>query len=342
MGPRCERILSWPHVCDGCPRLPSCGKPKISYSAHRAQALADSRKSFPRKGVCCTLAQISEMDALVTPLIRKGQSPAAIWAEHADELPVSPRTYYRYLERDLTEAIALELARKVRRRPRRTRAPRTRDRVDRSTRTYADFCALPKEERMAAWQGDTVEGRERDVQRLLTLELPRIRFQPCLLLEDGTSEQVVSALDALERLIGSPEGFEAAIPILLVDRGREFDDWAGMERSCLVKGVGRCRVFYTDPERADQKGACERNHSELRRILPKGRTDFDALTPRDVALVCSHVNSYPRPSLGGARPIELAALMLPEALTVGIGLHKVPADEVTMRPELVPHAIQRQ
>lgn len=344
-GPRCARILSWPHTCDGCASAAVCGKPAIHYRAYLAQAAADSRKSAPRSGICCSTEEIGRMNALVTPLIRKGQSPAAIWAEHAGELPVSPRTYYRYMERGLTDAIALDLPRKVRRKRRREerggRPAPGRERIDRTGRTYGDFCALTEQEILSAWQIDTVEGRACDSQRLLTLELPRILFQPCLLLSTGSADEVVAALDSVERLIGSPGEFERAMPILLADRGREFDDWEGMERSCLVGGARRCRVFYTDPERADQKGACERNHSELRRILPKGRADFDALTPRDAALIGSHVNCYPRPSLGGARPFDLAEIILPEALTAGIGLFRVEPDEVTMRPELVPGAFGR-
>ena len=42
--------------------------------------------------------------------------------------------------------------------------------------------------------------------------------------------------------MGSREAFERVFGVLLVDRGVEFDDWAGMERSCLEVGARRCRV----------------------------------------------------------------------------------------------------
>lgn len=51
---------------------------------------------------------------------------------------------------------------------------------------------------------------------------------------------------------------------VLTDRGPEFSDVAGMERD------GRCSVYFADPMRSDQKGACEKNHIELRKIVPKG------------------------------------------------------------------------
>ncbi len=88
-----------------------------------------------------------------------------------------------------------------------------------------------------------------------------------------------------------------------------------------------------DPMKPSQKGACEKNHEHLRRILPKG-TDFSALTEEDVALVCSHVNSYPRAAQGGA-PIDMASLALPKDLLEGLGIARVAPDDVVMRPGLL-------
>lgn len=71
----------------------------------------------------------------------------------------------------------------------------------------------------------------------------------------------------------------------------------------------RTRMLYSDSVKPGQKGGCEKNHVELRKIPPKG-TDFDAFAFDDVAKVCSHLNSYPRPNQGAA-PIRLASLVLP-------------------------------
>lgn len=59
------------------------------------------------------------------------------------------------------------------------------------------------------------------------------------------------------------------------------------------------RLYYCDPRRSDQKGAYEKNHMEIRKMLPKGRgISFDLLTHEDCELVMSHVNPEPRSSLG--------------------------------------------
>lgn len=41
---------------------------------------------------------IKTLDKLVSPLIRKGQPLSHICSEHKDELPISERTLYRYIE----------------------------------------------------------------------------------------------------------------------------------------------------------------------------------------------------------------------------------------------------
>ena len=53
-----------------------------------------------------------------------------------------------------------------------------------------------------------------------------------------------------------------------------------------------------------KKGKCE-NHEEMRKVLPKGRTNFDALAKSDMAVLMSHVNSYARDSLNWAAPYTL-------------------------------------
>ncbi len=86
-------------------------------------------------------------------------------------------------------------------------------------------------------------------------------------------------------------------------RGVEFDDWEGMERSCLEEGKRRCRVFYCDAMSSNQKAQAERNHEQLRRILPKGRSGFDELGVCDVAACRRSLNENPRAFLSPRRCI---------------------------------------
>ena len=285
------------------------------------------------------------MNAIVVPLAKQGQSFEAIWAEHGEELPVCVRSAYKYQELGAVGLAGLDMPRKVRLLPRKRAGaggPK-RGRVDRAGRTHDDFRALPVEDQARVVQGDSVEGFEWNRSDILSLHLVARTFQIYLKKAVKSSPApVVAWLDVIERELGSPEAFEEVFGILLVDRGAEFDDWEGMERSCLAPGARRCRVFYCDEMNSNQKAQAERNHQRLRRILPKGRSDFDKLSVWDVAVCCSHVNSYPLARKSGAfRPIEAAAAIVPRRLLDALGIERVPADEVVLKPCLMAHSVER-
>ncbi|MBQ3302649.1 MAG: helix-turn-helix domain-containing protein [Eggerthellaceae bacterium] len=342
----CEETEKWPYVCPGgCPKRGWCALPKCSYDAGDAHGAYKETLSSSRSGICCTQEELDAMNAIVVPLAKQGQSFEAIWAEHAGELPVCVRSAYKYQELNAVGLTSLDMPRKARLLPR--KRPEAvgagRERVDRTGRTYDDFNRLPVGDKARVVQGDSVEGYDWNTSDILSLHLVAHTFQIYLKKAAKSSPApVVAWLDAIERELGSPEAFEEVFGIMLLDRGAEFDDWAGMERSCLVEGARRCRVFYCDAQNSNQKSPAERNHEQLRRILPKKRSDFDKLSVWDVAVCCSHVNSYPLARKSGAfRPIEAAAALIPRRLLDALGIERVPADEVTLKPYLMAHAVEQ-
>lgn len=338
----CGVTERWPYVCPaGCHKRSACSYPKCSYDASSAQASYEERLSSSREGRDVTDEQLAAMDALVAPLVRQGQSFEAIWAAHGDELPVCVRTAYSYQEAGLLSTANIELPRKVRLKPRRRKRPAGRARVDRTGRTYADFCELPLADRARVAQADSVEGRQADRRDVLSLHLVAVAFQLYLLKGKASPSEVVARLDDVERALGSAAAFEAALGVVLADRGVEFDGFEGMERSCTDPGARRCRVFYCDPMESNQKSQAERNHEQLRRILPKGRSRFDDLSAADVALCGSHVNSYPSAGRGGRCPFELASGVLPAPALRELGYGRVGPDEVVLRPYLMAHAVDQ-
>lgn len=338
----CPETERWPFTCpDGCRRRGGCGFPKCSYRASEAQASYEATLSQARSGVCAAAAELEAANALILPLARQGWSFEAIWLVHGAELPFGLRTAYRYQEKGLLGVAAIEMPRKVRLLPKRRPRPSGRPRVDRSGREFSDFEALPLAERARAVQGDSVEGLESNSTDVLSLHFLASSLQLYLKKGKASAEAVVAWLDAMESELGSPGAFRAVFPVLLVDRGVEFDDWAGMERSCLKEGERRCSVFYCDPMDSNQKAQAERNHEQLRRILPKGRSDFDKLSAWDVAVCCSHVNSYPIGRLGGKCAIEMSEGSVPRGLLAFLGVERVPADEVCLRPWLMAHAVEQ-
>ena len=87
---------------------------------------------------------------------------------------------------------------------------------------------------------------------------------------------------------------------------------------------GESKLFFCDPNRSDQKGRIEKNHTLIRDILPKG-TSFDNLTQEDINLVCSHVNSVKRVALNGKSAYELFAFTYGEEIPKLLGISKIPA-----------------
>ena len=109
-----------------------------------------------------------------------------------------------------------------------------------------------------------------------------------------------------------------------------------------AEGPGKTRLFYCDPRRSDQKGACERNHVEIRKLLPKGSgLRFDRLAPADLALAMTHVNSKPRRALGFSTPARAFKAMLGEdaaALMDAYGVEEVPIGDLDLTPGLIERA----
>ncbi len=325
---RCPKLEQAPFLCLRCGKRRFCCYAKARYVASKAQSAHDKRVSAAHGGIALEEGQLAPMVETVKKLLAQGQSLEAIWVAHEGEFPVCVRTFYNYMERGVMGLANIELPKKVKYAPRKRReegAPK----MSLEGRTYVDWCALPDEERLHTVQIDCVEGLRRNSKCILTLHFVRLFFQIHILLESKTQLAVKGALDDLERHCDGH--FSDAFPVILGDRGSEFLDFEKIEEG--LDGLRRTRMFYCDPVKPGQKGACEKNHVELRKILPKG-TDFDALTFADISLACSHVNSYIRPGQGAA-PMKLASLVLPNGLLESLGIKLVPPDDVIMRPSLL-------
>lgn len=339
-GDACPRLLSWPRVCNGCNRRRyHCSRPwKCEYSAARAQALADAELSESRRGVDCGEERFDWMMDRIRADVARGLSPAQIAEGRAAEFRVSASTIYRWVAAGYGGMRSADLRRKVGYKPRRKAAP-ARPTAHGSERSYAAFSALPEEERARACEMDTVAGSKADAKRVLTLFLRPFSFQFCLLLPDGTAEAVAGALGMLERAAGAPL-FRRLFGLVLTDNGAEFSDPGALEGSALGGGP-RCRVYYCDARQSQQKGRCERNHVELRKLLPKGRgIRFDALDGRDMAELMSMLNSEPRRALYGATPIAMLKAAAPgsEALLDALGVREVPYGELGLTPSALSKA----
>ena len=107
---------------------------------------------------------------------------------------------------------------------------------------------------------------------------------------DHTMESVVKVLNRLERRLG--KDFSRIFRSITVDNGSEFQDCAGMERSVRNKRP-RTTIYYCHPSSPGERGSNENMNRIIRRFFPKG-TNFDEVTPQEVAQAEVWMNNYPR------------------------------------------------
>jgi IS30 family transposase len=226
---------------------------------------------------------------------------------------------------------SIDLAKKVKYKKRRRQKVKAHETGFFKGHEYDDYMALPDEDQVARTEVDTVIGKRSDRQCILSLHRADLHFQIYLLLRSKTEECVVEALNWLEECCDGK--FREFFGLLLLDRGTELNDIAGIEQSRKSDGL-RCAAYFTDPNRPDQKGSCEKNHVELRKILPKS-TSLDAMDPYTLAEICSHVNSSVRKGCGDISPMQMAMLVLPESLLDNLGLRLIPPKDVVSAPNIL-------
>ena len=129
--------------------------------------------------------------------------------------------------------------------------------------------------------------------------------------------------------------------LVLTDNGSEFADEAALA-GLLGEAGGETRLYYCEPRRADQKGGCERNHVEIRKLLPKDRgLGLDRLSRADAALVMSQVDSEPRGKLAWRTPSEMVLAAFGDdarALLDAFGVEMLSPSELDLTPGCVERA----
>ena len=293
----------------------------------------EALRTTSREGINQTPESIQKLDILLSPLLKKGQSIAHIYASHADEIACSRRTIYSYIDRGVFQARNIDLRRKVvyKQRKRKTTTS-LKDRSFRKGRGYKEFLEyIAANKSVYVVEMDTVEGAKGTSPCFLTMFFRNCSLMLMFLLEEQTQKEVTRIFDHLTELLGI-ELFQKLFEVILTDNGHEFQDRQSLEYS--KNDEVRTRIYYCDPNRSDQKGALEKNHEYIRYVLPKG-TSFEKMTDKTTLLLLNHINSEKRDSLNGHSPYEVSRLLLDNRLHKALGLAEIPADEVTLIPALI-------
>lgn len=139
----CKLLEKPPYVCTRCPSVKSCLKNHAYYTAISADAASRKELSSSRRGFHTTPEELRRIGDVISPLIKHGQSLNHIYATHRDEIGVSERTLYNYIDSSAFLVRNSDLPKKVVHRNRRKKIVYTRMEYRyRQGRTYADFSAF--------------------------------------------------------------------------------------------------------------------------------------------------------------------------------------------------------
>ena len=319
-------------VCNGCPkRRQNCGYKKIFYLAKQAQKQYEQTLVEAREGTPLNSKTFWDMDKVISDGVKKGQHIYHILKTH--NLDISSSTVYRHIRKGYLSIAPIDLARAVKFKERRKNKLPSIPKEAKKGRSYEDFQNYLILNQLDSWlEMDTVMGRMGG-KVLLTFNLSFCNFIFARLLGNKTALEVTKHLyDIKNTLHEADKDFFQLFPVILTDNGGEFARVDDIEMDVR----GESKLFFCDPNRSDQKGRIEKNHTLIRDILPKG-TSFDNLTQEDINLVCSHVNSVKRAALNGKSAYELFAFTYGEEIPKLLGISKIPAEDVCQSSTLLQH-----
>ena len=330
---QCDSVQKSPYVCNGCTKFAYCQLDKYQYKAKTANNKYRELLVERRSGYDLTLGELERINSLVSPRIVDGQSPYHIKQTLQDELPVSESTLRRMINSCELDARNIDLRNKVKRKQRNHRNSNKENgiTVSKIGHLYKDYLVYIDENDCSAVEMDCVEGSKDSNATLLTLHFADFKMQLAFIMDNQTSENVVTILDILEQSLGT-ELFKVMFPVILTDNGHEFSDISGMERS--IYGGQRTKIFFCEPNRSDEKGHCENNHKYIRYIIPKG-TSLEIYSQSDISLMMNHINSLKRKSLFGNSPYEAAMNVFPEDFFLLLGLEQIPPEQIILTPKLI-------
>ena len=328
----CPLLDKAPFVCNGCPkRRQNCGYQKVFYLAKQAQKQYEQTLVEAREGTPLNSQTFWDIDKVISDRVKKGQHIYHILKTH--NLDVSSSTVYRHIRKGYLSIAPIDLARSVKFKERRKSNLPSIPKEAKKGRSYEDFQNYLSLNQLNYWlEMDTVMGRIGG-KILLTFNLSFCNFIFARLMDNKTALEVTKHLyDIKNTLHQADKDFFQLFPVILTDNGGEFVRVDDIEMDVR----GESKLFFCDPNRSDQKGRIEKNHTLIRDILPKG-TYFDNLTQENINLVCSHVNSVKRAALNGKSAYEFFVFTYGEEVSKLLGISKIPAEDVCQSSTLLQH-----
>lgn len=330
----CKKLSKPPYVCNVCADKRKCRRNRAYYIAQQADEMSKQRRSVSRQGIRIDAEALQRLDDLVTPLVKRGQPLTHICASHKDEIRLSQRTLYNYIDNGALSLTNLDLRRKVGYRPRKkkqtTQRKQNYERLE--NRRYEDYLFyLRMHPGMHPIEMDTVRGVREKGKRLLNLVFCENNLMLSFLLPDGKASSVINIFDFLTSILGV-EKFRELFPVILTDNGTEFAKVEELENT--NDGEPRTKIFYCDPYSSWQKPHIEKNQEYIRYVIPKGRS-LSGYTQEDITLLANHINSTRRMKLQYDSPYEQVQSESMLYLMEMLGLRQIPQDEICLSQKLL-------
>ena len=331
----CSLLEKPPYVCNGCPKKSHCRFSKYYYRAKDANKEYNEFKSDARIGIRLSQEEIYKINTVITPLIRdQHQSINHVFINNPDLLYFSKPTFYSYVNLNLFSFRNIDLARKVKYKPRKEDEKRRtrKESIIRIGRTHNDFNDyMTVHPNASIIEMDTVEGIKGG-KVFLTLLFRNYNFMLIFLMESKSMDEAEKVFIKIKNLIGI-DTFKRIFEVILTDNGSEFFNPISIEVDYNT-GEVLSHVFYCDPYCSYQKGSIEKNHEYIRYILPK-KTSFNNLTQKDCDLIASHINSTSRIILNNKTPYEAVQTLISIDTINKLNIKFINPNKVDLSPNLL-------
>lgn len=331
--PPCSRRDKSPGACNGCDKASKCRYDKYFYKAETADEEYRRDLVDYREGVNLTMKECDRIASIISPLLKQGQSVHQILSAHP-EIEQSERTIYNYIESNVFKDFGVDnfsLKEQVNRKQFKDKYKKRKQPSCYANRCYSDFLKFRSANpETPIVEMDTVYNSTSGPY-IQTFFVEKTGFMFGFLHSEKTSESMASRIEWLQKTLGN-QLFSKIFPVLLTDRGSEFEKWELFELDRT--GHTRLNIFYCDPMQSSQKAHVENNHNYVRDIIPNGYP-INNLTQSDIDLMFSHINSAPRLSLNNKTPYEVFSFFYGEKTTALLGICPLLRDDVVLKPYLI-------
>lgn len=330
----CLKLKKLPYVCNGCKSRSGCRKERYTYYARKADNSYKELMCSCRQGINLDDEEIYNINKIIKPLVKKGQTTNHLFINHPEVLNFSKVSFYNYINAGVFEFGPLDFPRIVKHKKRKNKKRRTRqEREILIGRKYEDFIEfITKNPNLNIVEMDTVEGLQTDSKCILTLFWRKANFMLMFLLESQTTDEVTKVFAYLQQTL-SENDYKKLFQVILTDNGHEFYDVLNIE--CNHKtGEYITPVFYCDPSASWQKGGIEKNHEFIRYVLPK-KTTFKDLTQEDCNIIANNINGLCRESLNNNCPFKAMLFLCDEKTLNTLNMYYIEPDEVQLNKNLI-------